>query len=52
MTSPDINTLAGIAKLDERKRINLKSYLHPAHTQFRVYVQDGGKTITLEAVDQ
>lgn len=51
--TPELGSHVALTTPDDRGRVNLKRYLAPsARTgNWRVYVEDGGKTIILEAVE-
>lgn len=52
MSAPERGTHIAVTTPDDRKRVNLKRYIHPAFEQWRIYREDGGKRIILEAVEE
>lgn len=49
--TPKLGTHVALASPDSRGRFNLKRWLHPRPADWRVYVQNDGKTIILEQVE-
>lgn len=51
--SIELDALAGVTEPDERHRFNLRKFIFRGPVKhWRVYSENGGRIITLEAVEQ
>lgn len=49
--TPELGTHVAIATPDARGRVNIRKWAHPPVEQWRVYRENDGKTIILEAIE-
>lgn len=50
--TPEVGTHIATIKPDERGRLGLRKWLHRGTEEWRVFVEDDGKTIILQGVEK